>query len=61
MRCGKMNAGSVTKVRLMSPQFVKPYLKSPKNDQADAVAQREWHNCPTCASCHRRVSSNNAV
>ena len=25
-------------VRLMSPQFVKPYIKSPKNDQNDAEA-----------------------
>ena len=38
-------------VRLMSPQFVKPYLKRSKNDQNDAEAICEAVTRPTCALC----------
>ena len=38
-------------VKLMAPQFVKPYVKTNKNDMADAEAICEAVADPTCASC----------
>ena len=38
-------------VKLMSPQFVKPYVKTHKNDAADAEAICEAVARPACASC----------
>lgn len=37
-------------VRLMAPQFVKPYVKANKNDAADAEAICEAVGRRTCAS-----------
>ncbi len=34
-------------VRLMAPQFVKPYVKSNKNDAADAEANPSWTASPS--------------
>ena len=45
-------------VRLMAPQFVKPYVKTNKNDVADAEAICEAVGRQTCALCRSRVSSN---
>ena len=38
-------------VRLISPQFVKPYVKGNKNDKNDAEAICEAVGRRTCASC----------
>lgn len=38
-------------VRLMAPQFVKPYVKSNKNDVADAEASVKQLAGPICALC----------
>jgi transposase len=38
-------------VRLISPQFVTPYVKSNRNDRNDAEAICEAVADPTCASC----------
>ena len=45
-------------VRLMAPQFVKPYVKTNKNDAADAEAICEAVADRTCASCRSRASSS---
>ena len=47
-------------VRLMAPQFVKPYVKTNKNDMADADADAIYERFPdrTCASCLLMMSSN---
>jgi transposase len=51
------------KVRLMPPQFVKPYVKSQKNDAADAEAICEAVQRPTMrfASKERRTASRTAL
>jgi len=43
-------------VRLMAQQFVKPYVKTNKNDAADAEAICEAVFGPTCDSCRSRTS-----
>lgn len=46
-------------VKLMAPQFVKPYVKSNKNDARDAEAvSAKPQPARTCASCRSRTSSN---
>jgi transposase len=45
-------------VRLMAPQFVKPYVKTNKNDAADAEAICEAVVDRTCASCRSRMLSS---
>lgn len=42
-------------VRLMAPQFVRPYVKSQKNDANDAEAIREAVNAPQHAVCTSEV------
>ena len=39
-------------VRIIAPQFVKPYVKSNKNDAADAEAVCEAMQRPTCNELH---------
>src|SRR5712672_4630465 len=43
-------------VRLMAPQFVKPYVKTNKNDRNDAEAICEAGCSPSSGSCFPRVS-----
>jgi transposase len=45
-------------VRLMAPQFVNPYVKSNKNDAADAEAICEAVTHPTMRLCRLRMLSN---
>jgi hypothetical protein len=45
-------------VKLMAPQFVKPYVKTNKNDMADAEAICEAVSRSTCGLCQSRTSSN---
>lgn len=45
-------------VRLISPQFVTPYVKSNKNDRDDAEARLARRSVgPRCASCRSRLSN----
>ena len=40
-------------VRMMSPQFVRPYVKSNKSDYHDAGAARRWCVCaPSCRTSY---------
>lgn len=45
-------------VKLMAPQFVKPYVKTNKNDAA--TPRRSARRCggPTCGSCRSRMANN---
>ena len=46
-------------VRLMPPQFVRPYVKSQKNDAADAEAiSAKRCSGPLCGSCRSRAPTN---
>jgi len=45
------------KVKLIAPQFVKPYVKSNKNDANDAEAIGKRANSPSAASTWHRCSS----
>src|SRR5512147_1796646 len=45
-------------VKLMAPQFIKPYVKSNKNDTADAEQSARQSVGQRCASCRSRTSSN---
>lgn len=42
-------------VQLMTPQFVKPYVKSNKNDAADAEAICQAVGRPRCGSCDQQT------
>jgi hypothetical protein len=46
-------AGLGHEVRLMSPEYVRPYVKAQKNDDRDAEAMD-----PPCASSNSRVRSS---
>ena len=46
------------RVRLIAPQFVKPYVKTNKNDVADAEAIREAVSGQICASYRSKTLSN---
>ena len=48
-----MLTGLGHEVRLISPQFVTPYVKSNKNDRNDAEAICELLAGLRCALCHR--------
>ena len=45
-------------VRLIAAQFVKPFVKSNKNDFVDAEAIGEAVECKTCALCRSRPMTN---
>ena len=45
-------------VQLIAPQFAKPYVKTNKNDAADAEAICKAVPDPTCALCLSKTSSN---
>lgn len=45
-------------IKLMAPQFVKPYVKTNKNDAADAEAICEAVNRPTMRFVPTRMPSN---
>ena len=45
-------------VRLISPQFVTPYVKSNKNDRNDAEAICEAVGRPTCGSLRSNLPNN---
>ena len=45
-------------VKLMAPQFVKPYVKTNKNDVADAEAICEAVADPTCVLCRSRPQNS---
>jgi len=44
---GRVLAGQGHKVRLMSPEYVQPYVKAQKNDDRDAEAIAEAATRPT--------------
>lgn len=45
---GRLLAGLGHEVRLMSPEYVRPYVKAQKNDDRDAEAFAEAATPPTC-------------
>ncbi len=47
---GRQVAAQGHRVRLMSPQYVRPYLKAKKNDDRDAEAIAEAATRPTMRS-----------
>ena len=52
---GRLFAAQGHTVRLMSPEYVRPYVKAHKNDDRDAEAIAEAATRPPCASSHSRV------
>jgi transposase len=61
--CGAHHLGRVLSadghtVRLMSPEYVRPYVKAQKNDDRDAEAISEAATGPPCASLHLRTKNN---
>lgn len=55
---GRLLAAQAHRVRLMSPEHVRPYVKAQKNDDGDAEAIAEAATRPTIASSNSKARSN---
>ncbi|MBB4051274.1 transposase [Devosia subaequoris] len=54
---GRSLAALVHEIRLMSPEYVRPYVKAQKNDDRDAEAIAEAATRPSASSSSRAKSS----